>query len=128
MKKISVLVLFAALFVFGFSQTAKAQGNLQFSQVLFFDIVYGTTQSFNVPAGKVWKIESAGASSGNCTVWLQNGAAQYVGNLYYVSSSNYQPSFPIWLPTSYSGFFAYNTGSCTGSRAFVSVIEFNIVP
>lgn len=128
MKKVYALILFATVFILGFSNTTFAQGNLQFSQVIFYDIPYGSTQSFNVPAGKVWKVESVGASSGSCNVWLQNSAAQTIGILYYVSTSNYQPSFPIWLPSGHSGFFAYNFGSCTTARAYVSIIEFNVVP
>jgi hypothetical protein len=128
MKKASVFVLFLVVFFFGFSKTAAAQGNLQFNQVIFFDIPYGSTQPFTVPAGKVWKVESVGATSSSCAVWLQNGAGQAVGNLYYVSASNYHPAFPIWLPSSHSGFFAYNLNNCTGARAYVSIIEFNVVP
>lgn len=128
MKKILAPFLFAAIFFFGFSKTSAAQGNLQFNQVIFFDIPYGSTQSFTVPAGKVWKIESVGATSSSCVVWLQNGSGQAVGNLYYVSASNYQPAFPIWLPSNHAGFFAYNINNCTGARAYVSIIEFNVVP
>lgn len=128
MKKILAPFLFAAIFIFGFSKTSFAQGNLQFNRVVLYDIPYGTTQAFSVPAGKVWKIESAGASAGSCSVYFQNSAAQNVGNLYYVTASNTQPAYPIWFPASYSGFFAYNTGGCTSYRAYVSIIEFNIVP
>jgi hypothetical protein len=128
MKKLLIPTLFTAIFLFGFSQTSFAQGNLQFNQVIFYDIPFGSTQPFTVPPGKVWKVESVGATSSSCVVWLQNSAGQAIGNLYYVSSSNYQPAYPIWFPTNHSGFFAYNINNCTGARAYVSIIEFNVVP
>lgn len=128
MKKHLALFLFVTLFVLGFSKTTFSQGNLQFNQVIFYDIPYGTTQAFNVPAGKVWKVESVGASSSSCAVWLQNSAAQNIGYLFNVSASDYEPSFPIWFPSGHSGFFGYHLNNCIGAHAFVSIIEFNVVP
>src|SRR5688572_12488602 len=99
---LKVLLFFAFLGFFG-PQQSKAQGNLQFNQVIFYDIPYGSTQSFTVPAGKVWKVESVGTAVSGCGVYLQNSSAQNIGILYYISTSNYSPSLPMWLATGQSG-------------------------
>lgn len=128
MKKSSIFFLFITVFLLGFSKTSFSQGNLQFNRVVFYDITFGSVQTFSVPAGKVWKIESVGASSSSCAVSLQNSSGQAQGTLYYVSASNYLPAYPIWLPSGHTGGFAYNINNCTGAHAYISIIEFNVVP
>ena len=48
------LVFFAFIF---FGAQSKAQGNLQFNQVLNLEITYNSALTYTIPAGKVWKIE-----------------------------------------------------------------------
>ncbi len=109
--KIIILSLF--LFV---SSLISAQ-NLQFNQVLILD-GNSNTPSYTVPAGKVWKIESASISSGSGYFGLSiNGSS--VAIVAYANGGNL---LPYWLPAGTNvGFYIYQTGK-------VSIIEFNVVP
>ena len=101
---------------------SSAQGNLQFNQVIMYDMTSGGTQNITVPAGKVWKIESASTSNGSTVgVSLRNAALQNIGIL---STSTAASNFPIWLPTGFTGSF-YNNAA---GRSMVSILEFNVVP
>jgi hypothetical protein len=97
-----------------------AQGNLQFNQVVTYNIGGIANQydnvNFTVPVGKVWKIESAVNWSGN-----PNGAMSY--GITLASSSKTVSDFPIWLNAGYNGQFSIYT-----NRALISIIEFNVVP
>ncbi len=125
---------------------AKAQANLQFNQVIYLKYSYVLPNSnsyqkadytITVPAGKVWKIESAVASS-------QNSGSNYVSptstlvldgvNLtFYASGSGaYKDApLPIWLP---AGTYdvtlvtsaSTSAGAITSGR--ISAIEFNVAP
>lgn len=120
--------IFLAVLIFatGFSKQAFAQGNLQFNQVILFDIPSGGVQAINVPAGKVWKIESVGlATSSTSLLALRNAAAQNITYLANWGATNYSSPMPFWLPSSFIGSFA-QVGN--PARAVVSIIEFNIVP
>ena len=103
----------------------KAQGNLQFNQVITYNIGGIASQNdniwFTVPVGKVWKIETAVNWSGNPLYLYPNGAVNYGINL--ASSSKTVSDFPIWLQAGYTGTF-----SIYSNRALISIIEFNIVP
>ena len=127
MKKL--IFAFVCIISFG----VRAQGNLQFNQV----IKVSNTQ-MTVPAGKVWKIESylqsnvAGTSNSTtgCDVtrvrpFIIDG--QVYHNIKNVASANagyiYTPdnSFPVWLSEGHTV-----STSCVSD--FLSVIEFNVVP
>ena len=116
---LSVLILFVSL--------GKAQGNLQFNQVITYSLTSGTPQAFTVPAGKAWKVETAGISlSGSSAIYLRNGAGTQISCLVQNNSSGYpyyNTVFPLWLNENFQGQF-YAAG-CTG---IISIIEFNIVP
>lgn len=103
----------------------KTQGNLQFNQVITYNIGGIANQydniNFTVPAGKVWKIEASVNWSGNPLYLYPNGAVNYGINL--ASSSKTVSDFPIWLQAGYTGTFSIYT-----NRALISIIEFNIVP
>jgi hypothetical protein len=121
MKKIALIALLLCCFSF-----LKAQGNLQFNQVILFDIPAGGMQAINVPAGKVWKIESVGlGTSSSSLLSLRNAAAQNMTYLANWGSPDYAATLPFWLPSSFVGSFA-QVGN--PARAVVSIIEFNIVP
>ena len=124
MKKISVLFLLATVFVFGFAKTAKAQGNLQFNQVILITVPQNTTVAFAVPAGKVWKIESVGmGGSSTSSLVMRDASANII--TYFVGATN-TAALPFWLPASFSGSFQ-STGT-NPYRDVVSIIEFNVVP
>ena len=126
------------------SSASFAQGNLQFNQVKLVTTVE------TVPAGKVWKVESAtfqggapicvgagpnsGCGSQNIIYtsyqasmsYLINGASGYIAHGTYGgtaanASSNVIDPFPIWLP-------AGTTLAAGTNMMHLSVIEFNVVP
>jgi hypothetical protein len=124
MKKIisALVLIFCVTF---FTQESKAQGNLQFNQVILLDIAATGTYTINVPAGKVWKIESAASHNGSNTgIILRNSAAQAIG-MFSNSSTVATSCFPFWLPSGFSGSFQNGT---SGGRISISIIEFNVVP
>jgi hypothetical protein len=139
------------------SLEVSAQGNLQFNQV--YNLNYSGTQtptssvptvtfqnaSISVPAGKVWKIESANVTTqfSNSSSILpafanQSGTFLMLNNLVIANSVRNSGDFdkftcfPIWLPAGtypvklfgqypnlYYAWTAYSN---------ISIIEFNIVP
>ncbi len=106
-------------------ETSFAQGNLQFNQVITYNIGgiannYDNV-NFTVPVGKVWKIESAINWTGNPLMLYPNGVMSY--GITLASSSKTVSDFPIWLNAGYNGLF-----SIYQNRALISIIEFNIVP
>jgi hypothetical protein len=127
---------------------SKAQGNLQFNQVLTYNgnlTANNTTVSsptYTCPAGKVWKIESktrapkfmsyAGSSYGILTCYLNSTS---LTDLYYSNGevggfAQMIDNAPIWLKAGDNIYFAYNnwqTSNYTTSY-YLSIIEYNIVP
>jgi hypothetical protein len=136
-------------FVLIISYSAKSQGNLQFNQVLNFDLtVTSTTVGYRtqsiavtVPAGKVWKVVSASAGYGN-NDFFPNGyddlqiRIDNVPYFYHVSMGNFYGQLsnilPLWLNAgshSVSLTFKYSySGIEEGAFGKVSIIEFNVVP
>ncbi len=123
-KKILAPVLLVALFIIGFSRSSSAQGNLQFNQVILIDINFNTIQPIAVPAGKVWKIESAGSGSSSSNgVYLRNASATAIA--YFATTNVSSSPYPYWLPSGFTGSFQNIHPSL---RMSVSIIEFNVVP
>jgi hypothetical protein len=118
MKKIFLLSALVCLFAF-----SKAQGNLQFNQVIHYVLQGGTPQNITVPAGKVWKIEAASVPELYLNLYLRNASNQNIA--IFPFSSSYNQCLPYWLPGGFTGNFFYNY---VGYRASVSILEFNIVP
>ena len=109
------------------SSIAFSQGNLQFNQVKLV-----STQE-TVPAGKVWKVESAifqGGSNFQIVMYTYgsmsysiNGNACYIATTGVNTSSNmpvHDNAFPFWLP-------AGATLAAGTNMRYLSVLEFNIV-
>lgn len=127
-KEITKAVLILCLTFLGIgSQNAFAQvgTSLQFNQVVLitWDVPASPWQSpvYTVPAGKVWKIESAG---GPCDVEIYsingvNVCCIEIGTMYWDSK------LPLWLPENTAIQFIEN---CGGYDSFVSLIEFTVVP
>jgi len=129
MKKIIILLLlFSPAFLY-------AQGNLQFNQVLNYEILIvippfggGINISdsiiITIPSGRILKVESINATgfNGNLSVFLNDVPIW--------SDTNY----PIWLPSGTHKFkhrFYCPTCSINGTtsyKALLSAIEFNIIP
>lgn len=99
----------------------KAQGNLQFNQVLNLSFSNNNTP-YTVPAGKVWKIENVSLSSFSSYFFMNiNGQQIFLKNTH----TGYGPefsSFPYWV----SGGQNISFGGLTSG--VVSIIEFNIIP
>ena len=135
MKK---LILIAICFI---ALQLSAQGNLQFNQVVnnSYTATLGTTQTtigtITVPAGKVWKIESANyyftQGTGNRIPGRGSGSyIAYIGDNLIWDGTNglgHQDFFPIWLPSG-----TYDVSSRSPATYLVTVnfsaIEFNVVP
>ena len=138
--KILILALFSAL-----SSQLYSQGNLQFNQVKLVSTIE------TVPAGKVWKVESAvfmggspfcigtgtntscGPGSMQSTGFVGDMSFQVNGQINYLYTNLGQPgssasyasqgysTFPIWLP-------AGSTLAASTNMRYLSVLEFNIIP
>lgn len=144
MKKLVLIIILV------FSLVANAQGNLQFSRVVNFSssqsnggtysqgaYVY---QTFQIPVGKIWKIENVMVGNAN---GLETGfvkactscAATFNDIIAYIYSTGGYASdnakFPIWLSEgNYSFIISDNNNSSSGDylKASYSAIEFNVIP
>ena len=103
------------------------QGNLQFNQVVLITLNIDTPQAFTVPAGKVWKIQSAGVGTSSTSIYLRDSAGEGLAIL-YSTSSDVEIKFPYWLPTGFTGDFRRFGNTSTAPKATVSIIEFNVIP
>ncbi len=123
MKKV-----FAAIVcIIAFSAISFAQGNLQFNQVIVITLDGQTPQSFTVPAGKVWKIESASSGYYSSTVYMRDGAGEFLATL-YSSNVGYRVNYPYWLPSNFSGDFIRYGNVSSGPKSTISILEFNVIP
>lgn len=135
MKK-SILIL-----LFFITLGAKAQGNLQFNRVVNFSASQSVVsdsptifQTFQVPAGKVWKIENlmiSGKSPNGALNFCENCAATFNEIIAYMCSypQIQNATFPIWLS---EGSYNFKISNFSGSTnrllsASYSAIEFNVV-
>lgn len=126
MKRLFVVLIA----VFGLSLTGFSQGTLQFNDVKLFTWA-NTINSpylsavYTVPAGKVWKIESAG-SNNNVSIFQING--QYTSqSINSGGTSTGADNLPIWLPAGATIQFS-GSYSSSGLGGYVSILEFNVVP
>ena len=121
------LLLFSFLL---FSFSFKAQGNLQFNQVLNLEITCCTASAFTVPVGKVWKIEGSMAYSNNyptrITAINGNPMEAYLTGYTYLNYGILPITLPYWLPANTQ--VSFNTGNTIGYKGYVSIIEFNVIP
>jgi hypothetical protein len=113
--------LFLAAFLMTSAFAIKAQGNLQFNQVITAcygssGIVSGVIPAWTgtVPANKVWKIETLNGSVG-CKI-----------NSNYLFSGPDSSTGAIWLKSGDT--VGWDMQSSTSSKYLISIIEFNIVP
>ena len=125
-----------------FSSAAFGQGNLQFNQVINLDYTASfvgfskqNLGSVTVPAGKVWKIESATMyrDAGTYNYSLIAEANLTFGNVLIKDSKNSSninnTAYPIWLASgTYPITMSQNNASASTYVCAVSIIEFNVVP
>jgi hypothetical protein len=143
--------IFATLFFF-LLISANGQGNLQFNKVITIEftkrIPYntggGADTIINVPAGKIWKIESASSSFFTDTALLNINTVATISFASIcinetvifnpgVVSSNTLISFPIYLSSGTSYRLGIRSQATGGSydlphRIFLSILEFNVIP
>lgn len=132
-KKYLLLVLLSFC-----SVAANAQSNLQFNQVITYAGNLATTTNagdstalWTVPAGKVWKIESA--SSGyayvNYPVYLVVNGARAFDISVYATGTTRPVYLPIWLKAGDGVRIAeYSTNNSYFANYFISIVEFNLTP
>ena len=144
-KQMKIRLLF--LLFITFTLGLEAQGDLQFNQVLNFDLVIPSAPGsgikssivpLTVPTGKVWKVVSASANSGPGTSINTSMNAQLrldevlIFILPAASSFSLGNVMPMWLPAGeHSVELLYQWGASSYGAGVVngklSVIEFNIV-
>jgi hypothetical protein len=119
-------------FILGFL-SVKAQGTLQFNQVLTLESsTSNCLVCWTVPAGKVWKVEMASSNSDSpISVLVNNRELGYLtGHAYATSSTSYWGArwgmhFPFWLQGNATLGFS---GAGTSKNTTFFVIEFNVIP
>lgn len=121
--------LFMFILVAGLN-TVKAQGNLQFNQVLTLEsAVNACTSCWTVPAGKVWKVESYSTNADNMGAFYVNGKELgYVISPAFSTTSvspRYGTRFPFWLNAGHTLGYSGIGGS---KNITFFVIEFNVIP
>jgi hypothetical protein len=96
---------------------------LVFSTSFLHTVVTETPVSITVPSGKIRKIESAGISDTNCSIFLRDSTDAKIAILFSTIGDNlYSAKLPFWLPESFSGSFVIE-GKGKGS---ISVTEYTI--
>ena len=111
-------LLFFTIFA-SFGTLTKAQGNLQFNQILSYSghienyNMYAASPIWTVPTGKVWKIEN------------------YAKDYFYVKGFAITANTnlgPIWLRAGDEINYTPPVAAMTGYNYILSIIEFNVVP
>ena len=148
-KKEGMKILMLSFFLV-LSSLLYSQGNLQFNQVISETIslsgnantaTYNSANSYTVPAGKVWKIESVGfiAYSGNLTysprvVLIVNGVQvlSNTGGVTAYDRAGMLNNQPIWFKHGDVISFGMTNNCATNcsqtANIVMSVLEFNIIP
>ena len=131
--------LFTFLLV-AISATSFAQGNLQFNQAVYDEIISTPSSNTGPPApvigdivvgpGKVLKITAVSYSVNSGGPYTENGGKVWIGGLNVYGVPGWICQFPIWLPEGTYPVSVVVTNSNWGdSRIFsYSGIEFNVVP
>ena len=99
---------------------AKAQGNLQFNQVITgaASLSIGANSGLlTVPANKVWKIEAVNMPAVTGMQMQINSIGTSIGNCI----------FPFWLKAG-NTFSVFNGATSAAYSIQYSIIEFNIIP
>ena len=114
--------IYSLIISFFFIIESKAQGNLQFNQVLNVEFTSTVSTTLTVPNGKVWKLENLVMNSlNNYACFIYNGTTYYLRQ--HNTSSSSWDNFPFWIGSGKTITFG---AGCSGGM--ISIIEFNIVP
>lgn len=132
-------------FLLAIQDITFSQGNLQFNKVInleYFEAVVKNgiplIDTLNVPANKVWKVESAGIAPiysylgdrlmlNNFTLDIEDYDITKNSNGY---GSESKSNFPIWLSTGKYILYLHRLGGFSRAtiKSSLSIIEFNVVP
>jgi hypothetical protein len=146
MKKIFLLILFFLTL----NSKLFSQGNLQFNQVIsesgsisgsVYTVTYNSPNSYTVPSGKVWKIESVSFmitsvnTSYSQRFFLKLNSNQVLSNQGGTSIYDRAGTLnnePIWLKSGdviTFGMINNCSPTCSQSATFhLSALEFNVIP
>ena len=120
--KIKIMRIFILLAACFFVFESKAQGDLQFNQVLNVEFTSSVSTTLTVPNGKVWKLENLVMSSlNNYACFTYNGSTYYLRQ--HNTSSSAWDNFPFWIGSGKT--VTFGAGCASG---MISIIEFNVVP
>jgi hypothetical protein len=121
-KRQNVIGLIGALFLLVCNNSAFAQGNLQFNQVLNVEFTSSSSTTLTVPSDKVWKLENLVMTSiNNYACFTLNGNTYYLRQ--HNTSSSSWDNFPLWIAGNKT--ITFGAGCASG---MVSILEFNVVP
>jgi hypothetical protein len=125
LKKALLILSLFSISIFG-----KAQGNLQFNQVISnagstatSNVGYSTYNSiaYTVPTGKVWKLEYVFGMSSGWYLTVNNKVIYYTN----ISGQPLEKQSPIWLK---AGDILKLSSMYNAYDFYFSGIEFNIIP
>lgn len=135
--KINLALLFFSFVLVQLS----AQSELEFNQAKFleFDGATGVDNynaTITVPAGKIWKIESASVNAIDNNGFLNTSSSYGYITLNGTVITNIEtgsltfaqhPAYPIWLPSgTYNLMIVQVACSVCNTQAFISALEFNV--
>lgn len=99
---------------------------LEISQILLHTFNKANPLEIDLPADKVWKIESIGIAGANGTVFLQDHAVAPVNLAILFSTidkNDYGAKMPFWIKPGFQGWL-YNDSS---HNCAVSITEYDVV-
>jgi hypothetical protein len=133
MKKVLTILIF----IFGATYSLRAQGDLQFNQVINTSVTGSISANsssnlgtITVPAGKVWKVETATVLRGNEIERSIGRIGNYLVFSHIPGNGYYTETFlPLWLsPGTYNLNVVNNSSSGPFTyRMSISAIEFNVI-
>jgi hypothetical protein len=130
MKKAFFTICIMALFYL-----SNAQGNLQFNQVVRVKntvsaTTFVNTYTITVPAGVVWKLESASAIIAGATNYSISTFVMFIDNQpVYTGGSSLSNAFPVWLaPGTYNVVLYQESATTYTVSCVINGLEFKVVP
>ncbi|CAN5355285.1 hypothetical protein BH09BAC5_BH09BAC5_12680 [soil metagenome] len=77
---------------------SSAPFTLGFSQVIVTSLDQGIDSIITIPAGRIWKIESAGIGGTNGVIYLKKNATDKIAILFSsIGNDDYSSPLPFWL-------------------------------
>ena len=94
---------------------------MQFNQVVLLEFNTYPSPIYTVPAGKIWKVESAGQG---CGMRIETINGNDTGGM-DIGENLYEVKLPMWLPENTTINFG---NGCAPDWAYVSILEFTVIP